>query len=981
MSLIIVVIAYCSYSFAVVPFIEPNVEDRPTDLYPDEGNTVEIIRQEHREKLKHLFEPGSWELEEPLIVQSEQGVLLIKSYDPQPDGTVSLNPCTLIFTETKNSSKKNGAKKESGGVSRPVVVQAPDGAILRFDKPFDLNSGRIGRLVGGRLDGVVTISSPESSPGAADQLLIQTRHIQIDTQRIWSPNDVTFQFGNSGGRGRELNIALSPPEKLNNQGLAFGGAKMLQIRRIDQLLLYIKGSDLFQTEAESTNSAAITIGPVAQNPVAQNPVAQNPVTQNPVTQNEGQQAEEKLTPVNVSCTGPFEFDFKTRVATLNDNVRVVHQGNDPQRPHTLSCNTMRLYFDQPQDTIAAAPTMTQERVAVSSTFAPNDDARTKMDLSGMKVRQLVAEGNVILDSPATSGRAEGDQLLYDVATQAVQFSDSEAVTLTYVADDISITGRRVIVRQEAATRIVSIVENAVVQSPEMGRMTANGIHIWLRPGQRIVNGVVKKSMVPERILAVDNVTMASQFVTGRTNRLEAYIQHLPARPLSADLTKPSSPSVLDPNKPKDERFDVTGQHVRLQITRRGKKSEVDELTVTGAARFVQTQGAKQGEELYVAGDQLRVLRATSPDAEIHVAGNAVAGAQGIAMSGPGIQVHRLHNRMWINGPGKMTIPAEDPRSPPMVIQWGQRMQFDGQTAQFDKQIVAQGNHILDNGDVLALNIQGNQLDVVLDQRVNFSDVDRKIRPQIAQLKFPGDVVMRNRLFQGQVQRTQDQVVVKNLRINQQTNQMFGDGPGWVTSVHRGGDVLNSSGAPNSPIRPASTSGFAENNDDQLNYLRVDFEDGLRGNMSDNTIEFFNRIRAIYGPVDSWNDVFVADRREQLGKDGFVLTSQKLNVALLGPPVDGEPAIEMKAIGAAIVESSDFTARADRISYERTKDLLVIEGGNRSPAQIWQGDSASPQVTSQRIVYSRKHNRIQGDIRRMDLSQFGKAGFTLPKKTQ
>jgi lipopolysaccharide export system protein LptA len=945
MSLVIVVFAYCGYSFAVVPFIEPNSKDRPEGRYQVDRNIAVQRAQQHRERLEHLFKPGSWELEGPLVVESEQGMLLIKTYDPQPDGTVSLNPCTLIFTSSKDDSSK-----EDSAESRSIVIQAPAGAILRFDKPLDLNRGRIGRLVGGRLDGIVTISSPESRPGAKDQILIQTRHIQIDTKRVWSPNDVSFQFGNSGGRGRELSIALSPPEKLNNQGLGFGGAKTLQIRRIDELLLYIKGSELFQSEP--ANNQPLIVQP--QNfPIAA--VAAK---------------EEPLTPVNARCTGPFEFDFKTRVATLRDNVRVVHQSDDPARPNTLSCDTMWLYFAQPKDTIAAAPTMAQAENIVSSTFAPNTESSTKMDLSGMKVRQLVAEGNVVLESPSTSARAEGDQLLYDVATRAVQFSDSEAVTLSYPADDISITGRSVIVRQEGTTRVVSIVDNALVQSPDTGRMTANGIHIWLRPGQRLVAGVWKKSFVPARILAMEDVTMTSEFVTGRTNRLEVYIQNLPSNPLAANRNQPKGPASLDPNKPHTEHFEVDGQHVRLQITRRGKQTEVDELTVTGRGRFVQTRGAKPGEELYVSGDQLRVLRAMSHDAEIHVNGNALAGAQGLAMSGPAIQVHRLHNRMWVEGPGKMTIPAEDPRSPPMVIHWGERMQFDGQTAQFDKRIVAQGNHILDNGDVMALNIQGQQLDVLLDQRINFADVDSKVRPKILELKFPGAVVMHNRLFQGQVQRTQDQVVVNNLRINQRTNEMHGDGPGWLTSVHRGGDILQSGG---------SEATAAIRKEDALNYLRVDFEDGLRGNMNDNTVQFFDRIRAIYGPVPSWDGVFAADRRDQLGKDGFVLTSEKLNVALLGPPVNGEPAIEMKAIGAAIVESNDFTARADRISYERTKDLLVIEGGNRTPAQIWQGESISPQVTSQRIVYSRKHNRIQGDIRRMDLSQFGKAGFTLPKK--
>ena len=89
-----------------------------------------------------FFPPGSWELKDPIELDSDNSKLLMQKYQNLPENQVRLDPCTVIFVP-------DGALDADPASHRVIVLQAPQGALLKFDQPVDFQSGKIGRLLGG----------------------------------------------------------------------------------------------------------------------------------------------------------------------------------------------------------------------------------------------------------------------------------------------------------------------------------------------------------------------------------------------------------------------------------------------------------------------------------------------------------------------------------------------------------------------------------------------------------------------------------------------------------------------------------------------------------------------------------------------------------------------------------------------------------------------------------------------------------------
>ena len=81
-----------------------------------------------------------------------------------PDGRVEIPRCTIVFSSP--------ADDEAQRRRQSIILEAPDGAVLKFDQPLDLSRAKVGRLVGGQLNGPVTIRSDWKEPGPEDDLLV-----------------------------------------------------------------------------------------------------------------------------------------------------------------------------------------------------------------------------------------------------------------------------------------------------------------------------------------------------------------------------------------------------------------------------------------------------------------------------------------------------------------------------------------------------------------------------------------------------------------------------------------------------------------------------------------------------------------------------------------------------------------------------------------------------------------------------------------
>jgi len=381
LSLVAVWAVFFAYRLLAVPWLEPSVQQREPLIAADAGGGGGTAQRLRAAQLEHLFKPGDWELDNPKVLETDKGMLLLKDYQPSPDGQLTLHPCTLILC---SPAERDG---DEPGAKRAIALRAPQGATLRFEGGMDLTRGQIGRLQTGKLAGPITIYSPESRPGANDRLDAHTQDVQIEPERIVAPGPVDFRYGPSSGRGRELTITLSPPPESQEPGggkdqrLGIGMPKLLELTHVEQVELEV------QTAQELKPGPAPAAG-----------------TRPPPAER-----------LKITCRGPFQFDFPQRFATFTDRVEVLH-ANGAGPSDQLNCQrlTIRLASaDPPADGDEAAQ--------------PTNGKPHRLAIESVEARGAPA----VLRAPSYSASARGEELEYNFRTRHVRVVDRQKVLLQY----------------------------------------------------------------------------------------------------------------------------------------------------------------------------------------------------------------------------------------------------------------------------------------------------------------------------------------------------------------------------------------------------------------------------------------------------------------------------------------------------------------------------------------------------------------------
>src|SRR5690606_6740437 len=124
-----------------------------------------------------------------------------------------------------------------------VILQAPEGAILKFDREIDLRRGDVGQVESGLLLGKVTIRSDQKLPGPADDLAISTFDVSLSNDAIQTPHTVQFRWGPNHGSGRGMQIDLLDEKTAKKKDVErkFGRVKMLTLSHDVQMNFQFKG--------------------------------------------------------------------------------------------------------------------------------------------------------------------------------------------------------------------------------------------------------------------------------------------------------------------------------------------------------------------------------------------------------------------------------------------------------------------------------------------------------------------------------------------------------------------------------------------------------------------------------------------------------------------------------------------------------------------------------------------------------------------
>ncbi|MCA9223986.1 MAG: hypothetical protein KDA47_00170 [Planctomycetales bacterium] len=674
----IVLAAYWLYGMIAVPWIEPprSAAGDPAPLPPPVS--------ERQAMFESFFPPESWQRTNPKVLESDRGVLLFQEYEPAVDGRIRLYPVTVVFLPKRN---------DASSPARPVILNAPDGAEMLFDAKLDLTRARVGRFLGGRLIGEIEIHSPPSEPLADDAVTIRTRNVQLDERRIWTTQPVVFRFGPHHGSGRDLRIDLTG-EKTSGPGTdndPLGAVSMLELASVDKLFLQMKGDGLLGVDAASAK--------VSQN--------QNNSTATAPAAN----ANTSPIPIEVSCQGPFKFDFRQQVASLSERVHAVRLNRDGPSDE-LNCELLAIHFRR--DRTANSPEL--------------------------KIAKFAAQGNPVnLRAPSVESSAQAESCEFDFATRRIRLNDSKQIKLVHksyvfqspsleyeVPEDpkrlgrlwaagpgemnaempdkqrpqplkatwrrelrvepadgrhvLSLSGAYVdrngkpLSQPPAANDQTAGLRPATVEAPGIGWFAAGQLFVWLN--ERVVarannaspTSKTQYTLEPDHILAVERVEFDSGKLAGGTQRLEAWVREgaRPARMAAVDPFGPSRPAtgprdwLTDSGRGGEQKFDVRGEVVNMYLGRDADELWAEEVDITGRVNVTQIGGTQPEQRpLQINGEELKLRGLAENAVQAIVVGQpASISAQGLELMGAAVQMDQAQNLAWINGGGQITLAAE-----------------------------------------------------------------------------------------------------------------------------------------------------------------------------------------------------------------------------------------------------------------------------------------------------------------------------------
>lgn len=1016
-SFAIVMVVYFLYSKIAVPLIEPPADPRRDPMVDRKSRQgIDPLMDREMKRLQCLFPPGSWELDKPNIFYLDEGdrvKLLLKNYETLADGRVKITPCTLIFGSSAP------AKDEDELLRQSIILQAPEGALLRFDPPFSFNKPNPStEFKDGQLCGPVTISSQGKSPGPEDDLRIEGKDLFLTREAITTPNPVAFRFGLHHGRGSDLVIKL------------MSDSSQSQVKSAMPNVVGIQSIDFQHVEELSLN--------VGQ-------------------KNSGEPNGQSASPIVVHCQGPFHFDATKRVARFTDHVEVMRANSNGPRDQIL-CDVLSIRF------------MTRTKPAEGD----NAKRAKEGDLSDLEVELLAADGKpVIVSAPSEQVNARGQHLEYHLVSGAMRLNGGQEVMLQREASEIhapslfyqadpkqSKAGQRLgrveapgpgWLRAQSSKKPVGqeqtpdqfeliwkgqltvepdkqnplydrISVNGDVQATfrnaaETGQISAQELFVWLIESPPKAKGE-SPQLRPHHLLAQKDVVMNSQQLAGQVEQLKAWFVEPPAVPAVAPTSyntpvqpqpqnaMPSLRLAQTPNQHptawqsmqvlptgqaipaaqpngmpisgeplpmapaglKRQRFKVEGRLLQIEFLMQDRQSPVlSRMTLEEGVHVTEIETLHPTDRpVMFSGSLLDVTNAQDPEATIITLTGQPAHfeARGLGLTGSNINVNRGANRMWIDGPGQMDLPLPpemqaktQPPNPSAMfpVSWQRGMTFDGRVVRLEQNVVVQ---------TPLQRLCTETMDVQMQQPIRFAESKMQQEPRVEELRCLGGAVLDNLQYDERQQLVaKDRLEISDFVYHVLTG-VFEGGSGNVNSVRLGGDDVagNPAGSPPSavaaepPARDAAASA-------QLHGLYITFHRSLSGNLQNRSLTFRDRVRSSYAPVQSWDAVLNTDNPDVLGPKGMILQCDAMTIRDVPTPLKDRRSIELEAADNAVVVSTSFTATANNITYDQAKDLLILKGDGRNNAHVYrQTRPGAPRddMAAQRFFYNRKTNHLGMD---------------------
>lgn len=1021
------VAAYQAYVLFAVPMMVPPIKVRqPTANVPGGRPIDPNPATKYQLLLANYFPRNHWTQTQPPKVfasSDERAMLVLDDYKRYDETRV--NNETFTRVDIVRFALLVFPTPPREGITPPrdaILLEAPNGARLKFSD-FRPELGRIGQITGGQFPGRITIRSDMHEEGPDDDLIVETADLEMNTKLLYSQKPVRFRLGQNIGGGREMELSFLIDEHVlpRERKFKISGIDTLEIRRDVRMRLQLETDSLLPGGDEDPGSHAER-GNEGKEAVPVEATCDGSFTFDFVRYVASLDGGVQLQQANPNGPADQLFCKKLQLKfapkelfTAEPQPVILDPGKRQQR------DLGRL---EP-----VALEATGEPVIVNSPLR-NAQARgdhiqiglkeQRVRLAGPREAMLVYGINV-LRAPLIDYQhpARGS------ASPVGRFRATGPGTLQYTIDPAkpdqvfqAAWQKLVDLSREQGQPVLSLDGRPQFAFATTGSLTADTMKIYLREVQsdtpagagltvKTSDGAGTVQVVPHRIHAKGHVDIQSPRLTGRTGELLVMFRPEPvaatgaasgatsAAPGAAAATAGEATTAPVPSQSLTQRltggapgasqqvFHIDCDRMQLEVQNRGETAEPLSLACTGNITFreVPPPGAVE-QPLEIRGAQLTVDRLdTSP--YVTLRGASAAGAPGSGpelaqLAGRGVTMYvnvleldAAENRMWSDGPGKANLlvtrdlQGQTVTAPfPVELTWQGSVQFDGSVIAFERDVVVAGADDM---------LKCDQLAAKLSKKIIFGETIDPNSIEISEVECNGNVILNHLTRDNLGVTSHERAEVSRLSINQQTGAITGVGPGVIRST-RFGDGLAALAGQQDPAAPqliAPPPGAAGS---KLHFLRVDFQRGLSGNMITREITFHERVRSVYGPVDSWEQELDANRPETLPPEAMTMTCDEMRVnedpvAARTAAASGQKSvvgpIQFQAIGNVRIdgqapEQGPFTAQAARASYEAIKETFILEGDGRTPATLWRAGQTGAPPAARRIRYVRSTGDIAVD---------------------
>lgn len=846
----------------------------------------------------------------------------------------------------------------AGGPPLTIVSEA---AVITFENSFSATNPNPGRIIGGALEGQVRIHGPDGLAVVGHNFFYEQTAL-----RVWSENPVSFLYGPHQGAARGVQIELIPAEgPHDNSDLGVSGVRSVELRRDVAMQLML----------------------------------------------EEDKATRQFVPVNVQCSGSFEFSLQAHTGVFHTNVRVVKPTGET-RSDSLQCDLLTLVFEPKED---------------RSDASPSGSGITQR----LEFRRLRAEGDrVVLASQENELNALASEMTYDAQSRRVELRRAEQVevmqkssrlrspwiTLVHGEDGriaaawcrgpgwlghrdphsnrLELAGRwagMLVKRFDGAAGLdtIELHEQAVVHQPtQQTGLAADFIQLWFdaqsggSAAPSAAGGWNTGRNRPKFLTATGNAAIDSpRLQVKHTNRLEVFFE---------------PPSSAAPSPPGHAWPQVQAETLpnRQVLFRPGDSAETTPAEAVAGPLSAPDPAAEDGRDsqdppLEVVSDSIRVrVLSDGGDrpaevAEIWTEGNVqlrrqhAAGGEPLRITGQSLHVlNRGGNDQVVQVRGE----------PAHIRQHG--MHIEGRQIQLDRA----GNRAwVDGAGLLQLPVShgldgkplpaSQPLDVWWQETMTFDGRQARffgnVRAELADSRMrchEMDVDLTDRLSFTAQQQPQD-IAVHKVRCRHGVEFDSYEYAGstlaeirraefWEFQLDRitgetqavGPGVMSSwrrgrgKRAALSPPASVEANRPLQPESAEWEYVRVGFAGNAEGNIDRRFMTFHDRVHILYGPVERPLATIDPD---ELPKDAGHMQCDQLQVQHRQPEEGVQPFIELLAEGNATLEGRGFHALADSISYDESKGSYVLRALGNRKAKIWRettvgGERSS--VESQRIEF-------------------------------